>query len=272
MAGLKNSTTRTGDMASEKGSTTEPTSTESSTHAAFPDGMSPADYAGYEGWSDRRWAWEYLRRNKNFRTACDKLHKFPVGSAEYKESARGVANQFHLREFIHYATPFREGKTGPSFNPARVWAKIPTESESRTVKIRIRNGQIAARFDLVPALHDERMIEAQLAYVRLALEAKLKNLRESEKMRISTRRNAKDTPEDRLAWLRTLDAMHGGVKHSKIYECVYPQRCQVDKEAGTPKREWPTRLKSLARKAHDLAEGRYLSVALPKNKVATKPG
>ncbi len=243
---------------------TERASIEPPLHKDFPDGMNPADYPGYESWSDRQWAWEFLRRNKRFRAACNKLKIIPIKSQKFKKKARQVASEFHLREFIHYTTPFKNGKDGPSFNPARVWSTIPHGSTSRTVNVQIKKGQVVVRFDLLPALDDKRIIDAQILYLELKLEATLKSLAESEGVKLTEKRNAEETPWDRLTWLRTLDAKLRKVPHAQIYESIYPERCQAAKDEGIPRREWPGRLKSLARKPQQLANERYLGLALPK--------
>ncbi|MGF6780657.1 transcriptional regulator domain-containing protein [Paraburkholderia sp. GAS334] len=237
---------------------------------AFPDGMDLNDYQGYERWSNRQWAWEFLRRNEKFRTACIDLGRIAVESDEYKKKSRSIAKNFKLRHFVHYTTPFKDGKDGPWFNPTRIWSKIPSGASSRTVNVQIRKGQVVVRFDLLPALEDERIIKAQIHYAELALEAQLAKLLESDQAKRSGRRDAEETPEERLAWLRTLDAKFCNVPHSKIYEQVYPEHCQNTVEEGVDKREWPIRLKSLARKAHELADGRYLGLALPKTQTRSR--
>ncbi len=40
-----------------------------------PDGLSIDRYKGHEKWSYRRWAWEFLRRNKDFIKACEALDR-----------------------------------------------------------------------------------------------------------------------------------------------------------------------------------------------------
>jgi Family of unknown function (DUF6499) len=41
----------------------------------YPNWRTAAEYEGYKDWSNRRWAWEFLRRNRSYRELCDKLRR-----------------------------------------------------------------------------------------------------------------------------------------------------------------------------------------------------
>lgn len=252
----------------------------------FPNGRTVDDYADYEKWTNRRWAWEFLCRNKRFRSECEQLDKISPDLPEHKQVSREIARTFHLRKFIHYTTAFQRGKQGPRFNPVLMLWKIDAGATNRKTNLVVFDGQCLARFDLHPALEDAASLDAQIEYVRKELQTNLKRLRtrvaaqpagdnsttvsDSAQPEVAknnpARRAIQGTRKEWLLLLRTLDAKAAGMPHADILELLYPERCVDEHGIAIARREWPARLKSRARKAHELAENRYLSLALPKKK------
>jgi hypothetical protein len=61
----------------------------------LPDGSNDSDYEGCKDWDYRRWAWEYLRRNLDFREACCEASKIKDKSERIALEGK-IAREFML--------------------------------------------------------------------------------------------------------------------------------------------------------------------------------
>lgn len=172
-------------------------------HAPLPP-LDDSKYAGCESWTNKRWAWEFLRRNMNFRSACDALDDNATSKVK-----RNIARKFGLVDFKHYQEIFTsdDGQVGaPKFISKAVMRIRPERQDDSSWKRRvtIKPNQLAIRFDLRQAIEDDRILDAQIQSARKILERELNSWRSAENITPKTGRNR---PLHRLlVQLKILDA------------------------------------------------------------------
>lgn len=120
--------------------------------------MDVADYRNFREWTYKRWAWEFLRRNPEFRNACLAAGDDPARRAQ-------VATEFVLKRFKRHSEGYTSGSGRPLFLSSSVSSWICDEGEeSRQPKVKIKAGQVLVRFDLSVTTVDREAIEAQLRH------------------------------------------------------------------------------------------------------------
>lgn len=136
----------------------------------FPTGLNVGDYRGVTSWSNRRWAWEFLRRNPQFQKFC---HDVDSGQLPQKEVKTKLAESFCLLKFKHYRDNYWPKR--PCFSSAQVsvWSdtKMKPYSERRSVHIFLAPGEIIFRVSLRDALHSKKR-KALLDSIEESLKAK----------------------------------------------------------------------------------------------------
>lgn len=140
-----------------------------------PSGRDAAAYAGWETWKPRRWAWEFLRRNKKFQSACDgETDERPV-----------IALDFRLREFKEHRQEYAVGKkprfaAGIRSFPKRAEFVKHIESDATLIeeKIELLPSEVLIRFQIAPMLLAEKTsLDYQLDQARRRLKSFAKKLR-----------------------------------------------------------------------------------------------
>lgn len=137
-------------------------STNQPTKRPRPSGREKDEYSGYKLWTFQRWAWEFLRRNAEFRAACKRATGNP-------DKEKAVAEQFGLKKFVNFTKGSRKPSWSPKFRSASVdvWR---WQQGARKPAITIRAGQALVRFDLSPCTGDVSVLKAQLEDARKRLE------------------------------------------------------------------------------------------------------
>ena len=233
-------------------------------HCPPPDGMNDADYWNFENVPGAGWAWVFLRRNPEFRRRCANLanHDDP----ERKILERLIARDFGLRSFKHCDERYgARGERRPIFNPLARWRSPESKNEVLQKTATVREGQVLLRFDVKPALIDEKSLMVQLASALKILGRERKKLQEAEvgsasAKAISGSIRAKGDHRRRIIWLRILDAHNNNIDPMEALAKISP----VDYGTPTPRllHERQRAHKDLLTTAQDLAERRYLAMAL----------
>ena len=169
--------------------------------------LAPPDdrnYTGWETWTNHRWAWEFLSRNKEFVAACDSV-------ADGKDNAKAVAARFHLRRFKRYDEQYETtGATNLKVKPAFISSSVlgiqvpVNESELNEARRRVRRltvhiGQMVVRFDLSVATQHPKRLDGQITSVTNALKKELKRLQDATEVKGKASRNR--LPASRLLYL-----------------------------------------------------------------------
>ncbi|WP_211632428.1 transcriptional regulator domain-containing protein [Paraburkholderia nemoris] len=76
----------------------------------FPVWSNVDDYGDYRQWTYRRWAWEFLRRNRKYIDACVRFNESRRGPRGGRNSAEmvAVAAQFGRWDLKHFNDPYDE--------------------------------------------------------------------------------------------------------------------------------------------------------------------
>lgn len=133
----------------------------------FHDGTKRSQYEQCKSWSYKRWAWEFLCRNKQFIAACDK-----VINGTDKEKAL-VAKKYGLVQFKYYGDVQTKNNVYPLFKDGviKIWENLSNESICK--KVNIFPGQVIIRFRLASDINAELALKAQLGKAEKLLKKKL---------------------------------------------------------------------------------------------------
>lgn len=236
-----------------------------SNKARRPSGKDINGYPGYEKWTNRRWAWEFLRRNKTFMRECANLHAATT-TEQRSVIERVIAREFHLKKFKHCDEPYRDQL--PVFNEITWWScQEDLREQKRTVLL--QQGQILVKFDLEPALLSDKALTAQLNRAETILKKQLEELATQRKIELTRNAFRAGNAADNLRWLRMLDAklladidavrIRGdALTDAQIYQLLYPDesRKKIDDE------DRAEAFKDVYRTASKLAERDYLKLAI----------
>ena len=161
-------------------------------------------YEGNEAWTNKRFAWEFLCRNDEFREACDSLED--AASAKEKQI---LARRFGLVRFKHYGEPYESADDGirpPVFRSRAVQIIGPKrQNNNDRAPLRLEAGQFLVRFDLKFALQDDTILKAQLKSAESGLRRHLNARRRAIG---ETAKSGRNRPRARLLeQLKILDAL-----------------------------------------------------------------
>jgi hypothetical protein len=177
--------------------------------------LPPLDHRAYEGheeWTNKRWAWEFLRRNEKFKEACDGL-----GNNDTRAKQLSIARKFRLTGFKHYSDPYESDDgtfVAPAFRSKAVVPIKPRRNKERqwAQQITILPGQIAIRFDLGLAVQDDLILKAQLKSATAILQRQLVKWREAKglppKKEGRNRKRAKLLEQLKILDALTIEATH----------------------------------------------------------------
>ena len=232
-------------------------------HCPPPDGMNDADYKNFEKVPGAGWAWIFLRRNPEFRRRCAELAN--CDDLERRTQERLIARDFGLRRFKHCDERYgAAGERRPIFNPLARWRSPESKDEVLKHTATLREGQVLLRFDVRPALTDEKSLMVQLASALQILEMERKKLHEEKadsslKKTTSCRIRAKGDHRRRIVWLRILDAHNNKIDPMEALAKISP----IDYGIPDPRlpHERQQAHRDLLATAQDYAERRYLAMA-----------
>ncbi|MQR00230.1 transcriptional regulator domain-containing protein [Glaciimonas soli] len=224
------------------------------------NGLDIKAYRGYKKWSNRRWAWEFLRRNISFQKICHEILK--IESDEKKTNAMKVAaRKYGLKIFKHCGDHYGTQKEGnrPIFNGISYWYKVD-DGEIRKQRISFHKGQVVIRFDVSPALIDKKALNLQLLRAKELLQNRI-----SEMNGITPQRKQINIiPDEYLKFLRMLDADYNSDEsQTTIYVMLNPKdesAISNDKDAQREK------FKTLNARVENLTTHGYMTIALTAKK------
>jgi hypothetical protein len=228
----------------------------SSGSASLPDGKDVSQYEKCERWSNVRWAWEFLRRNKEFRAACHKYRNTPENNRP--QMGERIAEEFHLKRFKNYTDSWSEKKDRLLFSRTTAWTEIPEGEDVLPINTEIRTGQFALRID-VKAMSSKREMEFVVNSVRRQIE-KLMKEQNIELPKLSRNR---DTGQ-MVLWLRMLDARSAGVPNREIYVMLEEDITKFSKKRKSVEDDPEGKIIERMRAADDMVRKDYLALAFLK--------
>lgn len=197
--------------------------------ASFPDWRDRNAYEGYQDWSNRRWAWEFLRRNDEYRKTCARFRVTPAREGRSasafgrKEERKKAAAQFGRCDLKHYLEPYGHDDKGRNWLAESIvdWA-AGTSDEGEQVEHFLLPGQVSIVFDLTQTeVAGTAAIAVLMEHARQILDGELtryveRHLKGPRGAAIRRDPNLKPKPkhykpkrdvETRLKWLRIYDAL-----------------------------------------------------------------
>lgn len=176
-------------------------------------------YEGHETWTHKQWAWEFLRRNVDFKAACD-----PLTEEAAQETKIATARKFGLAKYKHYREPFASSDgtiAAPLFLSKAVFPIKPTKQDDGGWKraIFVRPSQFAIRFDLGAALESDTVLEAQLASAEAILKRHLNKLRKAKKVQAKPVKGRRG--DQLLLQLKILDLLELDATHDERAELLW---------------------------------------------------
>lgn len=221
----------------------------------LPNGNNVNDYAGYETWDYRRWAWEYLRRNRNFRKACEEAEIIKPESKR-KSRKNKIAEQYMLRRYKPCDEPYDTGRR------PRIFAIRPSPEPKSTSKLKwtisLRHDQVAIVFNLRPALYSKTAIDALIDTARQRILQRVDHLKTIEK---GNAVHASPHLDHKMhLWnLRLLDATLAGMTPMQIARASWYKA-----PVGVPKANVSDQIRKQRDTALELTEFGYIALATSK--------
>lgn len=179
-------------------------------HPSLPEGTCVDDYAGWESWNYREWAWQYLRRNENFQKACRDLSESSQHLSDKKED---IAKFYFLKKFKDFSEQTLKHNEGFSAIVAK--SKKPTDTDDLNFEFELKYHEIAFVFDLRVALHSNDGIKAQLEILKSILERRVESLKKIV-ADWKVRPSPKVPRETHLHRLRVFDLHYTGMSWKQI--------------------------------------------------------
>lgn len=185
-----------------------------------PDGTDENRYKGWQSWSYKRWAWEFLRRNPSFISACEQL-----AESSSSQDAENICKRFGLKKYKSYRESYK-GKSGiPKFDIGRIssWSNIENDPNSkRSPNLKISSGEVVIRFDVAAALHDSRILDREIERAKTRLHRRLKQFQAANGLTLPNKRHRVSMF---LAFIRILDASAAGKTQA---ECELSNSLKLD--------------------------------------------
>lgn len=240
-----------------------------------PIGKMEDEYKGYKGWSNRQWAWAFLRRNDEFQRRCR--------AAKTEGDQQEVADDFGLKRFKDYREAYASKSRGgnrPIFKAGAIssWSNVGKEHAPKRHNVTLAHGQALIRFDLDAALTSPRGLRVQLANAQKRIEARIAQYREATGKQAG--KAASPHRDLFIRHLRLLDLLHAKHTDEQALAIVNETRLNGEAMDANIKND----LRKHIEQAKYYAERGYIDIALmnekpnPKspatdaNDVATAPG
>jgi hypothetical protein len=189
------------------------------------DGASVYDRA--ERWGPQRWAWEFLRRNKEFISTCDELRQNGT-DAEKLEAAK----RFGLKRFKDYRSSSIKGEAKPRHLRPHSWRR--PVGPPGAWKYRVTPDQLEISIDVRAIAASPDIASELLIRVPKLLRRKFREIADQPAAhRLKRMRGGR---EQLILMLKILDALHVGKKHHEIARMLIATQVQRDSDSEAAKK------------------------------------
>lgn len=215
--------------------------------------LDPRDDSHYSRFRDlnlEKVAWEFLRRNQDFRKECD-------GAAGNPEALQRVATKWKLYRFKHYSLDFKEERR-PRFLPTLVRYFPNLSDEPLTKQITLQPGHAGFVLNAGAFLSYQQVEEAQIKRLLRRLKRYLRDL--SAKTSIKPKQ-VQLKEENYAECLQLLDLLSAGASVDDI-KMLLPSLKKNERNDPTEKIAANQRFSKLRRQATRLASEGYLELAV----------
>ena len=187
----------------------------------FPDGTLVKAYGDYTTWSNRRWAWEFLRRQPEYIQTCKELRpNMRQARGPLFGRAKLAAQKFGRMNLKHYMEPYGDDDKSRNWIAESVVDHDLGDAINAKAEYELMAGRVSMLFDISRVdVTGTAAIAAMLEHAREILVAASekynareligKKLAEAKKNRIvaAKARRPERNVETRLTWLRVFDAL-----------------------------------------------------------------
>jgi hypothetical protein len=221
-------------------------------------------YKNNEKWTPRRWAWEFLKRKKDFIQRCDDARNLTDDAKTAAELE--IAKEFRLKKFKDHTEKY--SPNNPIFLSTSIY-KWKGESKKRPkerkiLKIRLNPGEMLIRFQVDATLNNSRAMRVQLDAAKVWLTRYREELIDAEKRDAQQKNNGTKEfgrfpiqPDKFLQRLKIIDATRRKMKTNDIYKEIFPKEF---KEMNGDKDALHDRFHAEISKAKSMVD-KYLEIA-----------
>lgn len=109
-----------------------------------PDWTNPASYINHESWTNKTWAWEFLRRNKEYQRKCKENAK------ENTEIKKALAKDFGRCNLKHFRRAYYPSEENEKLWLSETIVKKRTwhDTDDAKTELDLSRGEVALVFDL----------------------------------------------------------------------------------------------------------------------------
>jgi hypothetical protein len=224
-----------------------------------PDGSDINEYRGFEKWSNKRWAWEFLRRNDDFLKAC-----LACGERPTKAVGVEIAARFGLTRFKHATEAYRGGerkRLKTLFVPSTVQYQARLQEQDKApYRRQLEVGDLVIRMNLHAATDKSASLASQLRVVEKVAREQAKAYARAH------HREPVDTRVERdvrvlLGYVRLLDGRAAKMPLADCAKMAFPQLANKSTPPLTNE-DWRDAVKSRWTNARDYAKRDYLKLAV----------
>lgn len=183
------------------------------------------DYPDYKLWDSQRWAWEFLRRNKNFIDDCKSITR------NFSKKEQEIAEKYGLSFFKNYSdidAPF------PKFINRIINSWKNEEGKENNVEIELKHGQMLVLFNVDQTLGTSFELRAQIKSATEALEKYRDELidliAQDSSINEQPPKRRSSSPMHYVRHLKVIDARNKEVPvpWAKIAKLVFYEKIKVD--------------------------------------------
>lgn len=183
-----------------------------------------SEYENYKMWDSHRWAWEFLKRNKEFRDDCNVLAKLKNKKLEIEKNR--ISEKYGLKEFKHYLD---DSGSAPKFLIKSIdsWKGDLETADENDIRISLKSGKLLVLFYVDHTLHSPLELQAQLESAKKALYKYRNELLEISKNKVGdgngkASRRGGMWRKNYLRHLKVIDDREKNVSWSKIARQIFP--------------------------------------------------
>lgn len=217
----------------------------------IPNGMDDRDYAHLRKSkgkfaSSREFAWEFLRRNKEFQNDCIEVTGGRANPGE-------IAEKWNLRWFKDFRQGFRESPKA-TFNISRVLFFGSMGPQARPIRVTLLPGQVAMVVDLTHIGKYKQVLDAKMNYAALGLK---RRALEYQKAIAGPDAGFKIVAGNLIRYLRAFDLQGSGMKGKDIRQILHDRKSNTVDQRTADSAVWRD-----LRAAKKYIEGEFLALAV----------
>lgn len=177
------------------------------------------EYPNHKLWGNKSWAWQFLKRDKDFISDCKAVEA--LKGIERKLEENKIARKYGLRIFIPYDKKINEVLYPVIlFNPISYWVHEDWSEQEEILKT--EKEQVVVVFDLLKTLDDKLALDEQVDYIKKILEEQRDEMIKSNEYSFNKKKK-RMWSKNYLRHLKVIDERNKGTKWAEIAKMVFPE-------------------------------------------------